>query len=96
MLIPQCQYRGRKKMQMLPYELTTAYSNAVAKYGPDSSQARDIRAANAGNADFSVFADSVDEIKRLVGGSGIDFQPAGDPSTQEPRTPVGEEILVGV
>jgi uncharacterized protein (DUF4213/DUF364 family) len=59
--------------------LVEQYANAVGRYGPDSPQALSIRQENAENEEFLKFADSMDRIKRAVGGSGIDTKPSNSP-----------------
>jgi hypothetical protein len=50
-----------------------AYSNAVGRHGPDSEEAKRVRAAHADDAEFQEYADALDRIKRHLGGSGIDY-----------------------
>jgi hypothetical protein len=59
-------------MEKTIVQLVAAYSNAVGRFGPDSEQAQQIRAAYADNAEFLQYADALDCVKRLLGGRGID------------------------
>lgn len=52
-------------------QLVAEYSNAVGRYGPDSEQARRVRAAHADNEEFLQYAAALDRVKRHLGGSGI-------------------------
>ena len=56
-------------------EMIISYSNAVSKYGPDSMPAKEVRHKYKNNLEFIHFADGIDRIKKLVGGSGIDYPP---------------------
>lgn len=58
--------------QGLTHELIERYSDAVALHGPDSSQAKQVRENNAKNQTFITFANSIDEIKKTIGGAGMD------------------------
>lgn len=53
-------------------QLVGEYSNAVGRFGPDSEQVRQFRAAHASNTEILEYADALDRIKRHLGGSGID------------------------
>jgi hypothetical protein len=57
---------------MIPWRLVAKYSDAVSRHGPDSTPARDIRRENSDNQYFLDFADSLDAVKRRLGGSGMD------------------------
>lgn len=53
------------------YQLVGEYANAVGRHGPDSDQVRRFRTRHASNAELMEYADSLDRIKRHLGGSGM-------------------------
>ena len=61
-------------------QLVAKYSNAVGRYGPDSEQAKQVRADHADDAEFLQYADALDRVKRHLGGSGIDSTSPEDPT----------------
>ncbi len=69
-------------MVKLPFDLVERYSDTIAHYGPDSPQAEAIRQENACNKDFLVFAASLDRVKRVVGGSGVEYPPGERPAVK--------------
>jgi hypothetical protein len=56
-------------------EKVIRYSNTVGKHGPDSRQAEAVRRLHPGDAEFKRHADNIDQLKRFLGGSGIDYGP---------------------
>ena len=71
----------------LPTSAVLEYSNAVARYGPDSAQATRVREKYSRIDGFLKFAGALDTVKRTVGGCGIEFQPApaARPAAEEVR-----------
>jgi hypothetical protein len=53
-------------------EFIFLYANAIARHGLDSEQTRKLRIIHAGNAEFIEYADTLDRVKRRLGGSSID------------------------
>lgn len=53
-------------------QLVAEYANAVGKFGPESEQVLRLRAIHAHDLEFLDYANSLDRIKRHLGGSGID------------------------
>lgn len=55
----------------LPWTAFRDYTNAVARYGPDSAEAAKVRALYAGDEEFDAYAAAADRLKRELGGCGV-------------------------
>lgn len=73
----EAKYRERLDLSPLTWEQVSRYSNAVGRHGPGSPEAEAVRADYPGDAAFGEFADSLDRLKRRLGGSGVDWPPRG-------------------
>lgn len=69
-------------MNDVPTHVVREYSNAVSRYGADSPQALEVHAKYAAVKGFVPFAAALAEIKRHVGGSGVDYEPDAEPSLE--------------
>jgi len=76
---------------MLNFDLMEVYADTCAKYGPDSEQVKLLREAHKDDTDFTKFAYGYDILKRVVGGSGINWVPRFDTpkGTPAPDNPAG-------
>lgn len=54
--------------------LVGRYFNVIGKQGPDCPEAREIRQAHSDWPEFLQRADTLDELKRSVGGCGCDAE----------------------
>jgi hypothetical protein len=68
----------------IPEAVRREYMNACFYHGPDSAEVGELRKKHAAVPNFDKFSASVDRVKRVAGGSGIDWPPGQKP-VDEPK-----------
>lgn len=70
-------------IERVPWQICEEYTNACSLYGPGDSRTAEVRTKHVAVPHFPEFAEAFDNLKRAIGGSGIDWPP-GETPKEEP------------
>ncbi len=63
----------------IPLALKEEYLNTLVRLGPDHPDVAVLRSRHSAVPHFPSYAEAMDDLKRAVGGSGIDWPPSQQP-----------------